>query len=99
MAQTWTLREIARVSGRPLGHVTQMARDGLLPGYKSTPRRPAKVPNDVAEAFIAVLRSGLSSPRLAQLMKEDPQGVLRLAEDLASVARRALAETETEEAA
>lgn len=72
--QTWTVREIARKSGRSLGHVAAMVRGGLAPGYvPPAPGRTAHIPSAIAEDLVLVLRHGVfSSPRFAELMKSDP---------------------------
>lgn len=80
---TWTLREIARESGRPLGHVTAMARAGLVPGYRPAARQAAKIPDVIARDVIVVLRHSVLAPRFTGLMKSDPatagEGVAALA--------------------
>lgn len=87
---TWTLREIARQSGRPWGVVAALARRGLIPGYAPGPqRRYARIPADVAADVVLVLRHEVCSRRFAELMRSDPAAAQEGAAALARLAARA----------
>lgn len=66
-----------------------MARAGLLPGYvagrRGTPG--AAIPRERAEAFAVVLRAGAATRQLAELMRQDPAEVVKVAEALTVLAR------------
>jgi len=89
MARTWSLREIARESGRPVGHVAAMARAGLIPGYRSSGRKSARVPDEIASDVITVLRHGVLAARFAVLIREDPTTAREGAEALARLVHAA----------
>jgi hypothetical protein len=97
--RTVSIREVAKAAGRSASGAALWARAGLLPGYtgvasseegQSVYGRGAQVPVDLAEAYVLVLRSGVASARLAELMRESPADVLAAADALALLARTAM---------
>jgi len=103
--QAWTIREVARVAGRSPSSAALLARAGLLPGYtataeladrKGTGFKGAQVPAELATAYAEILRAGVATTRLAELMKGEPEKVLAAAEALATLARTAIASTNSE---
>lgn len=99
-AETWTLREIARESGRPWSVVASLARSGLIPGYvPGTRRRYARIPAAVAADVVLVLRHAVCSPKFAELMRSDPAAAQEGAAALARLTSRAVELSADEEEA
>lgn len=98
MKAGWSVRDVAKAAGRSVGHVAEMARTGLLPGYVGSDRRKsAEIPADLAEACALVLRAGACTPRFAAVMREDPETALATAEAMATLARAAVEARDLEE--
>lgn len=86
----WSLREVARASGRSPAQTSAIASAGLLPGYVGRERQRAEIPAELAEPFATVLRDGCYSPRFAELVRTDPHRALAAVEALATLVRASL---------
>lgn len=87
----WSLNQIARSSGRSVAHVHQSVHAGLLPEYlleamASARRAGAALSDELYEALTAVFAAGAVTPRLASLMRDDPEAVVAAAEGLVLLA-------------
>lgn len=78
-----TLRAIAQRSGRAVSTVHQLARAGLIPGYRGN---RAGVPSELAEPFALVLRHGAYTHRLIHAMCHDPHAARAAGEALVTLA-------------
>lgn len=90
LPETWTVREIARASGRSIEHVAMIVRSGLAPGYvPPSPGRPSRIPAPIARDLVLVLRHGVFSRQFVELMKADPAAAREGAEALERLVRAA----------